>query len=145
MGNCRDADEAFRIANYEKAIGLYFVYLEDFPDDLRAWINLGISFGRIGKSAEALKCFVRALELDARSSEAWLNRGIALAALGQHEDALDSYERVLALKPDHQQALLKKVEALRVLGHDDEANALFRDFVERRKAQLGRGAGPDGQ
>jgi len=143
LGNCRDADEAFRTGSYEKAIGLYFVYLEDFPADLRAWVNLGISFGRIGKNIEALKCFDRALELDPCGHEAWLNRGLAVGALGRPEEALVCYERVLELHPGYQLAILKKIEVLRVLGRDEEANALFREYANRRKTELTKATEPE--
>lgn len=138
MGNCRDADEAFRIASYEKAIGLYFIYLEDFPQDLRAWVNLGISFGRIDKPAEALKCFDRALELDPNCHEALVNRGLSLLALGHPEAALVCYDAVLQIHPGYQLAILKKVEVLRILGRDEEAADLFRTYAALRKNELSR-------
>jgi tetratricopeptide (TPR) repeat protein len=132
----RDADEAFRTGNYDKAIALYFDFLGQFPDDFRAWLNLGIALGRIGKSADSIKCFDRAIELDPRSVEAWYNLGLALHALGRSSDEVRCYDKALALKPWYQLAVLRKVEALRLLGREDEASALFREFMARRRNGL---------
>jgi tetratricopeptide (TPR) repeat protein len=143
LGNCRAADEAFRTGSYEKAIGLYFEYLEDFPEDLRAWVNLGISFGRIDKPADALKCFERALDIGPQSHEAWLNRGQSLLTLGRPLEALECFEMVLRIHPGYQLAILKKVEVLRLLGREDEATALFREYANRRKIELNQIAGPE--
>jgi len=136
----RDADEAFRTGNYDKAIALYFDFLEQFPDDFRAWLNLGIALGRIGKGADSVKCFDRAIELDPRSVEAWYNLGLALHALGRAQDELRCYDKALELKPWYQLAVLRKVEALRLLGREDEASALFRDFMARRRSGLAEAA-----
>jgi len=136
----RDADEAFRTGNYDKAIALYFDFLGQFPDDFRAWLNLGIALGRIRKGADSVKCFDRAIELDPRSVEAWYNLGLALHALGRARDELRCYDKALELKPWYQLAVLRKVEALRLLGREDEASALFRDFMARRRSGLAEAA-----
>jgi tetratricopeptide (TPR) repeat protein len=136
----RDADEAFRTGSYDKAIALYFDFLGQFSDDFRAWLNLGIALGRIGKSADSVKCFDRAIELDPRSVEAWYNLGLALHALGRTQDELRCYDRALELKPWYQLAILRKVEALRLLGREDEASALFREFMARRRTGLAEAA-----
>jgi tetratricopeptide (TPR) repeat protein len=136
----RDADEAFRTADYHKAISLYFDFLGQFPDDFRAWLNLGIALGRIGKPQESVKCFDRAIEMDSGSVEAWYNLGLALHALGRAGDELRCYDRALRLKPWYQLAVLRKVEALRLLGREDEANALFREFMARRRKGLAEAA-----
>jgi len=132
----RDADEAFRTGNYDKAIALYFDFLGQFPDDFKAWLNLGIALGRIGKPQDSVKCFDRAIELLPQSVEAWYNLGLALHALGRHGDELRCYDRALQLKPWYQLAVLRKVEVLRLLGREDESSALFREFLARRKSGL---------
>jgi tetratricopeptide (TPR) repeat protein len=136
----RDADEAFRTGDYDKAISLYFDFLGQFPDDFRAWLNLGIALGRIGKPQDSVKCFDRAIELDSRSVEAWYNLGLALHAMGRNVDEIRCYDRALQLKPWYQLAILRKVEALRLLGREDEASALFREFMARRKNGLAEAA-----
>jgi tetratricopeptide (TPR) repeat protein len=134
--NYRDADEAFRTRNYEKAIGLYFEFLRDFPEDFAAWCNLGISLGRMGRPEDALKCFDRALELDPRSADAWHNRGLSLGSLGRREEELECYDRALEINPTYQVSILKKVEVLRVLCREQEANELFREYTNRKRAAI---------
>jgi tetratricopeptide (TPR) repeat protein len=136
LSGYRDAEEAFRTRDYGKAVELYFVYLGEFPDDLHAWCNLGISLGRMGRHEDALKCFDRALELKSDSVEALYNRGVALHDLGRKGEELDCYDTVLRIRPGYQMALLKKIETLRELGREDEANILFREFTKRRKSEL---------
>ncbi len=140
MAASRDADEAFRTGDYDKAVALYFDFLGQFPDDFRAWLNLGIALGRIGKPLDSVKCFDRAIELVPGSVEAWYNLGLALHALGRHAEALRCYERALLLKPWYQLAVLSKVEVLRLLGREDEAGALFREFMARRRSGLAEAA-----
>ena len=140
MAASRDADEAFRTGDYDLAIALYFDFLGQFPEDFRAWLNLGIALGRVGKSAESVKCFDRAIELDPRSVEAWYNLGLALHALGRHSDELRCYDRALSIRPWYQLAVLRKVEALRRLGREDEASELFREFLARRRNGLAEAA-----
>jgi tetratricopeptide (TPR) repeat protein len=136
MSSYRDADEAFRTRDYQKAIELYFEFLRDFPDDFAAWCNLGISLGRIGRPEDALKCFDKALELNSRSADAWHNRGLSLASLGMRKDELECYDRALEINPNHQVSLLKKVEVLRALGREQEANDLFREYTKKKRAAI---------
>jgi tetratricopeptide (TPR) repeat protein len=140
MAASRDGDEAFRTGDYDKAIALYFDFLHQFPDDFRAWLNLGIALGRVGRSADSVKCFDRAIELVPGSVEAWYNLGLALHALERHGDALRCYDKALALRPWYQLAVLSKVEVLRLLGREDEATALFREFMARRRSSLAEAA-----
>jgi tetratricopeptide (TPR) repeat protein len=140
LATSRDADEAFRTGSYDMAIALYFDFLEQFPGDFHAWLNLGIALGRINKPQDGLRCFGRALELDPGSVEAWYNLGLALNALGRNAEEINCYDRALELRPWYQLAVLRKVEALRLLGREDEAGRLFREFMARRRDDLAEAA-----
>ena len=54
---------------------------------------------RLGKPAQALVAFGRALALSPRSADAFNNRGAALLALDQRQAAREDFERALAIDP----------------------------------------------
>ncbi len=67
---------------------------EDNPDDVAAWVQLGLhEFECFNQSEEALRCFEKALALQPNSHEAWLFKGMVYVSLGRWQDALDAIDR----------------------------------------------------
>jgi Flp pilus assembly protein TadD len=54
----------------------------------------------LGRHAEALASYARALALDPSSAEAENDLGVALARLGRPAEALPHLQRAVALRPD---------------------------------------------
>src|SRR5262249_44701146 len=69
------------------------------PDDPQIYSELGRIYLSIGKPAEALGAFGRALALAPRSAEALNNRGAALLALKQRDAAVQDFESALTVDP----------------------------------------------
>jgi tetratricopeptide (TPR) repeat protein len=63
-----------------------------------------------GRRVEALRCFDKAIELDASDRESWLARGSLLAGQGRRDDALRSLDKVLELSPKHPAARKLRAE-----------------------------------
>ena len=59
---------------------------------------------KIGRNAEALDSYDRALALAPDSVADWMNRAVALIALNRHDEAVISFDRGFALDPDFAQA-----------------------------------------
>ena len=75
----------------------------------------------MGRLAEALESYDRALALQPNSAATVIDRGNILQQLGRFAEALESYDRVLALKPDFAEAWLNRGNTLQQLGRFAEA------------------------
>src|SRR6202008_3172449 len=69
--------------------------------------NLGIVQMAMGRSAEAIASYRRALAIDPKFHECWTNLGLAQSALGNPEAATESFRAALRLQPDHAEALVQ--------------------------------------
>jgi hypothetical protein len=85
-----EADRALLVLEQAKAIA---------PDDARIPSEEGRILLSLGRPAQALPEFGRALALSPHSVEAMNNRGVALLALDQKEAARGDFERALAIDP----------------------------------------------
>ena len=61
----------------------------------------GVRLSRRGESAEAVKRYQRALELDPGSAETHYRFATLLGSMGESEAAIVHFERALALRPNH--------------------------------------------
>jgi predicted O-linked N-acetylglucosamine transferase (SPINDLY family) len=93
--------------------------------DATAHNNYGNALRELGRQAQALHSYDRALALQHDYPEAHYNRALTLHALGRHQEALAGYGRALALKPEYAAAYNNRGVTLREMGRLDEA---LRDF-----------------
>ena len=63
------------------------------------WKEKGNAHLAQGRNEEALACYLKAIEDDARDSAAHLNAGFACQELARHADATEALKRALALDP----------------------------------------------
>lgn len=61
------------------------------------YVNRGVILQRLGRSAEAVRDFDRAIGMQAHAGEAYVNRGAVLIAQGRFQDGLADTERALQL------------------------------------------------
>lgn len=61
--------------------------------------NLGMALGQVGRLAEAVQHFRKAVELDSQSFKGYWNLGDAALLEGQYVEAIIQYEHALALSP----------------------------------------------
>ena len=87
------------------------------------WCNRGTSLCSLGRQAEALACFERALALAPESAQVWMDKGVCLMDLGRLDEALACHDRALALRPDYAWAEINKANVLDRLGRHEEALA----------------------
>ncbi len=79
----------------------------------------------LGRAAEALGDFDRALAADPGQANTWSNRGLALSALERFDEALVCYDRALALAPQSAAAHNNRGDTLLKLRRFDEALQSF--------------------
>ena len=95
---------AFQEGNYELAAGFIRSALAQNGDMPGAWCDLGNALKELGRFADALDCYERAIALQPDDADAHYNLGVTLQAMGRHEDAAASYARALERNPDDPQA-----------------------------------------
>ena len=57
--------------------------------DANSWDTLGVAYSVAGRQEQAVKCFLRAIEMDWEHAEAWHNLGVAYVRSGKREKAAE--------------------------------------------------------
>ena len=57
---------------------------------------------------EAIECYDKALEIDAKKASAWYNKGLAFGNLGKYEQAIECYDKALEIEPNYADVLNNK-------------------------------------
>ena len=96
--------------------------LEVMPQDASTHSELGTTYGRQGRLAEALASFQRAVELDPQYGLAHLGMGTVLFRMGQPDRAILSYEQACRVQPD-------LVESYQDLGYAYAARGRLREAI----------------
>jgi len=86
---------------------------------------LGMALANLGRSAEAIKAFRKAVRLRAGYAEAWGNLGGALLGEDDVSEAKHALENAVALKPDLTEAQQNLAMALARGGQADDALEMF--------------------
>ena len=77
VANAKLFDDAFACLNerdFEKAVQLFKRVLSENPNHVQSFGNLGLAYAGLGRRAEAMECFDRALALDPSYEPARINR-----------------------------------------------------------------------
>jgi len=110
------------------------------PDDSQVHHCHAALLGNLGRTAEGVRAWERALELDPNSAGARAGLGIARIYLRQPDRALSSIDQALRLSPRDPLTyhwLAHRALACALLGRWDEARAAARQSVERTGSQVG--------
>jgi len=100
--------------------------LMDFLPDAAALHNVeGAAYAGLGRMAEAVMCYDRAIALQPDLADAHGNRGVALKALGRADDALRSYDRAVTLAPHVAAGHYNRANLLRDMRRLAEAVAAY--------------------
>ncbi|MBI4907826.1 MAG: tetratricopeptide repeat protein [Acidobacteria bacterium] len=86
---------------YADALAMLTIAVEDMPTVAEVQYSLGFSYQQLGKHAEAVKAFTRALELGYLEFWARYARGASYLALGDKARAKDDLQRAVQLDPSH--------------------------------------------
>lgn len=88
-----------RNRDYQDALTLWSVTVEQRPDNARAHDNLGVAWQRAGHLPEAIAEYRLAVRLDAALAQPHINLGTALAQTGDMEEARRELELGVELAP----------------------------------------------
>jgi tetratricopeptide (TPR) repeat protein len=88
--------------------------------------NLGLFHLNQNNSDEAIKCFVKALALDARFYQAWNMIGLAHASKGHLEEAVKAYQKSLEINPQFTEVHNNLGTVYQETGQLDKAEAAYK-------------------
>lgn len=117
-----------RMERYEDAIAQYTTALQ-MREHSTVASNMGSCYLNMGRTDEALNCFLRAVRSDNKNPNAYNNIAQLYIQLGEYEDAITYAQEALALNANMPQALNAMAICYAMLGHDEEAETYFRRAV----------------
>ena len=120
---------SYQEADYQAAIQLISRAIALSGPIAAFYNNYGLAIHALGRFAEALASFRRALEICPQYPQALANLGMAQQSLGECDAALASYREALKLDPHHPDASIKLAVLLEQLGRADEAIRLYEDGI----------------
>lgn len=121
----REGRDSAAVAQYDAAL------LESRGTMAEAWLNRGAALRRLGRTADALDSYQRALDVRPVYPEAWFNIGVGRSELGDREGAIEAYDRSLELDRDQPRAWYNLGMQWSALDRYDEAIRALEQAVER--------------
>lgn len=115
---------------YEPAIFAFKRAADLEPGWSGPYVNLGVVFGYIGKTAKAAEAYAAALERDSANPVAYFNLGTAQQKLGQRRRAVRTFEELLQLAPDYPHVRGALANVLGELKDFDRAIAMLLEELE---------------
>jgi tetratricopeptide (TPR) repeat protein len=72
------------------------------PQDVNAWVFLGVAYSYLGQTADAIEVLHQALRINPKLSSAWAFLGEAYDALGQTPKAIEAYQQAIRIAPENE-------------------------------------------
>jgi Flp pilus assembly protein TadD len=126
---------AFRNGDFESARAAYERALQMNPDDAVALNGYGQSLVRVGRAAEAVPQFERAVSIDSAKWAYRFNLAHAVGLLGQWDRAVAEYRQALSLFPSDYATQFNLAMALHKKGDDQAAIPEFRKAIDLAPAE----------
>lgn len=117
-----------RVGRYEEAIRKYTSAFQ-IREHSTVASNMGNCYLELGKTDEALECFLRAIRADSKNPNAFNNIAQLYIQLGEYEDALTYAEAALEINAKMPQALNAMAICYAMLDYDEESEIYFRRAV----------------
>ncbi len=120
---------------YDDAANLYRVIIQEHPDSLYGWFNLGVVRVRQGEYAAGRTAFLHALTLAPNDEMCLADLGIVESDTGHAEDAVKYLLAALKLLPNDPTTHEYLSQAYEQLGRHGDAQAEEAKAAELRKGQ----------
>jgi len=95
-----------RMSDWRDPVRLWEITVRQSPGSARAWLNLGLSYERQGRIADAAAEYEKSMALDPQAVQPRVNLAALLYKAGQGAEAAKLYREVLETSPASRQALL---------------------------------------
>jgi protein O-GlcNAc transferase len=127
----QEAMSALQAGKLGDAERLCKAVLRTEPKHVETLNLLGVVLGRLGRNAEAIASFDRALAAAPGSVDAWYGRGMTLVAMDRPQQAIKSFDHVIAAEPGFSQVQLLRAKLLMELGRHESALEALDQFVAK--------------
>ena len=121
----KQASNAYKAGQYDRAELILRQIVEQRPEDGRGWHLRGLNAFAAGKHANAVDCLVRAVACDKENAAYCAALAEALSRLGRDADALEPWRRAAELDSDNAAWQTALARCLSRLGRDREAVLSF--------------------
>jgi tetratricopeptide (TPR) repeat protein len=98
------ADARLQDGAYRQAVYLFTAVLDDYPENVPAWIGLGDAHAGLDEWIDAEPSYSQAATLEPSNYNAQFGHGTALQVLSRFGEALGAYHRALVIRPDSPKA-----------------------------------------
>lgn len=125
-----------RAGQFDKVVETCHEQIELFPQDFRAWLQLGLAHSFLNQFDEALNANNKALEINPRFSLAHKNNAFIFSKMENWAKVIESLQAFLKTNPSYYDALLEIARSYRRL--DDKVNAI--KYYQEYLLSLGKGS-----
>jgi len=131
----RSGLDSMWLGNYDGALGFFENAANKDPKRAEAWIQVGFCKTKQGKTADAIRAYLQALQLRPDSAEVYNKLGDAHFYAGRFSEAIDSYKQAARLQPKSAEAYYNLALTYREVGNLDMAEAQGK-ILQRLDAKL---------
>ena len=103
----------------------YLKVLNENPNDVNAYLQLGIAYAEAGETGEALRLFAKALKIDPKNAALVNNLGNVHFLEGRYAEAAKTYEKSVTIDPDDYLVWVNLAGAYLRLNKTDKAKKAF--------------------
>lgn len=96
----REGSRLYRQKKFRQAVEAYTKAIELNPEDVAAYNNRGVAYGKLKEYDRALADYNRTIALSPDDTNAYNNRGIVYYELKEYNKALADYNRAIEVTPD---------------------------------------------
>lgn len=118
-----------RKQDWQGMLALARAQMQRQPERSDWWFLQGYAHGRLGKPAEAIQSYERAVKLSPEDEPSWLALGHSQTELGQIDRAAQTYRQILRYRPESSHAYLGLAEIYQKQGKHDLAISNYRECV----------------
>ncbi|MEX2543402.1 MAG: tetratricopeptide repeat protein [Trueperaceae bacterium] len=125
----------FTVALAQPSLAELRAQVEQEPENVEAWINLGNAYLAEDRFEPAKDSFLEAIALEYRSGDAHFGLGLAEFGRGDYQAALFAFNEVTRLYPDRFDGHYNRAVTLTRLRRPDDAAAAFREAVDQAQPE----------
>ncbi len=101
-----------------------------YPEDAIAYYCLGVAYGRLKFTEDAITAFREAIKLKPDLAQAWYNLGVGYGDTGRTDDAIAAYKQAIKLKSDDAEAWYNLGVVYGDTGRTDDAIAAYKQAIK---------------
>ena len=131
-----DKKEIFALAvknhqknNLQVAKNLYIKTLEIDPNNIDAYNNLGLVFGKLEEFNKAVDCYEKAIHINSKSAVIYNNLGLVYEKCKKLDKAIDCYQKSTQVNPRYALAYFNLGNVLKILGKFNDAKNAYEKTI----------------